>query len=595
MKGIKKYIIENFSNFTFFYSILRYRLLVVFALAIFGGLLDSLGLTMFLPLLQMADGGTTTDLGSLSFLTDALKAIGIELTVIKALVILVVVFLLKGMVMYFSGIYKVKTQQLLTKTIRMNIINGLTTYSFSRFVQTEQGKIQNIFLGEVLRLSNTYSNYVTMIQGAILIIVYMLFSFIVDWKFALLVCGGGVLSNLVFLKVNKLTKERSINISSVNNAFAGLLMQYVNNFKYLKATGKIYNYRDKLEKSIDDVQHENLKINLLINQIAAFREPLLIIVIALVIGIQVYFIESKISAIIVSLLFFYRALVSIVTVQSSYNLTVTNQGAINNINDFYLELQKNKETPKGIYFRGFKENIFFRNVSFSYDKNKILQDINLNIIKNQTVALVGESGSGKTTFANLLINLLKSDEGEILIDGIDLYSYDPQSFNSKIGYITQEPTIFNDTIYNNITFWDKKNDENLVKFYQVASAASLNSFISSTKDKEDTILGNSGINLSGGQRQRISIARELYKNIDILILDEATSALDSETELEIKNNLDSLHGKVTMLIIAHRLSTIKNADVIYVFKDGKIENFGNFEELKKKSSYFNNLTNLQGI
>lgn len=595
MHFIKKYIAQNFSNFTFFYSIVRGRLLIVVSLAILTGLLDSLGLTMFLPLLQMSDGSSNVDLGNLNFINDFLKYFNIELTVLKSLIILVIVFAVKGIIVYKSGIYRVLTQQILTKKIRLNIINEFPTYAYQKFVSTDQGKIQNIFLGEISRLSNTYTNYVTMIQGLILIVIYMLFSFIVDWKFALLVCVGGYLSNLIFDKINKLTKEKSVNISLVNNAFANTLMQYVSNFKYLKATGAILNYRKKVEESIDKVQQENLQISILNNKVSAFREPMLILIIAVVIGIQVYFFDARISLIMVSLLFFYRALIGIVNVQSSYNITISNQGAIDNIMDFHKEMIDNREVVGATDYNGFANKIEINDLSFSYGSTKILKNINLTIAKNSTIAFVGESGSGKTTLVNIIIKLLKAESGNILIDDIELDSYNQFSYQQKIGYISQEPTVFNDSIYNNITFWAPKTEENIKKFKAAVQRASIETFINTLAEKEDTLLGSNGINLSGGQRQRISIARELYKDVEILILDEATSALDSETERQIQESIDNLHGDTTILIIAHRLSTIRNADTIIQLNKGEIMAQGNFGELVEKSSLFKKMVLLQEL
>lgn len=595
MSFFKQYIAKNFSNFTFFYTIIRGRLLIVISLAILTGLLDSIGLTMFLPLLQMSDGNSNVDLGNLNFINDFLLFFNIELTIIKSLIILVLVFALKGFIVYKSGIYRVVTQQILTKKIRMNIINEFPTFSYQKFVSTDQGTIQNIFLGEIVRLSNTYTNYITMIQGAILIIIYMFFSFVVDWKFALLVCVGGYFSNLIFNRINKLTKEKSKNISLVNNSFANTLIQYVSNFKYLKATGEILRYREKVEESIEHVQYENLQISVLNNKVSAFREPLLIFIIAMVIAIQVYFFDARISLIMVSLLFFYRALIGIVNVQTSYNTTISNQGAIDNIMSFYNEMQNNKEKIGKKNYLGFINTIDVENLNFFYGKTKILDNITLSIPKNKTVAFVGESGSGKTTLVNLIIGLLKPESGNILIDEAELADYNQFTYQKKIGYISQEPTVFNDTIYNNITFWSPKTPENIEKFYEAINQASISEFIQALPEKEEAMLGNNGINLSGGQRQRISIARELFKNAEILILDEATSALDSETEKQIQESIENLQGDRTIIIIAHRLSTIKNADIIYQLDKGQLIAKGSFSEVIENSESFKRMVLLQEL
>lgn len=595
MQPIKNILKKNFSSLAYFYSILRSRLVVVILLSIVVGLLDSLGLTMFIPLLQLADGNGTVDLGKLSFITTGLEHIGITLTVGKALLFLVVIFLLKGFVVYRTSVYRILTQQRLTKKVRMSIVDLFPVFAYNQFVKTDIGKIQNIFLGEISRMTGTYTNYVSMMQGAIMIIVYMLFSFVVDWQFALLVCLGGLLSNVVFSRINKLTKEKSKNISKVNNSFSNILIQYVYNFKYLKATGKVVDYRTKVEKSIDNIQYESLQMGMLNSKVSAFREPLLIVIVVLVIAAQITFFEVKISAIIFSLLLFYRALTAVVGVQNSYNNALANQGAIDNIMSFLTELKQYAEKVGKKKFEGLQSAIVIRDVVFKYGETVILNKINLTIPKNKTVAFVGESGSGKTTLVNTVIKLLNVQSGEIVLDGVNINEYNQFTYQKKIGYISQEPTVFNDTIFNNITFWAEPTTENKVRFAEALKMASIHDFVETLKEKENTLLGNNGINLSGGQRQRISIARELYKEVEILILDEATSALDSETENEIQQNIDQLKGKYTVLIIAHRLATIKNADTIYLMDKGSITGQGSFEELIETSSRFKRMVALQEI
>lgn len=595
MIALKSFIKKYFSSFAYFYSILRSRMLVVIGLSIVVGLLDSLGLTMFLPLLQLADGGDAVDLGNLSFITTALNDMGVKLTIGKALAFLVIIFLVKGVVVYKASVYKILTAQHLNKQVRMSIVNFFPIFQYNQFVKTDIGKIQNIFLGEIMRLTITYNNYVAMVQGIVMIMVYMLFSFVVDWKFALLVCLGGAFSNLIFNKINKLTKEKSKNISEVGNAFSNILIQYVNNFKYLKATGKVIDYKNKVEKSIDDVQYENLQMGILNSKVTSFREPLLICIVVFVIFAQITFFEARIAAIMISLLFFYRALTSVVVVQNNFNSALANQGAIDNITSFHTELKNHSEIIGNRVFDRLNQSIEIRDAVFKYGDVKILNKINIILPKNNTIAFVGESGSGKTTLVNIIIKLLNLNSGAILVDGINITEYNQFTYQNRIGYISQEATIFNDTIFNNVTFWAEPTTANKERFKKAISMASITDFVEGLELKETTLLGNNGVNLSGGQRQRISIARELYKEVDILILDEATSALDSETENEIQQNIDALKGKYTVIVIAHRLATIKNADTIYLMDKGTITGSGNFIELTERSERFRRMVELQEI
>jgi subfamily B ATP-binding cassette protein MsbA len=187
------------------------------------------------------------------------------------------------------------------------------------------------------------------------------------------------------------------------------------------------------------------------------------------------------------------------------------------------------------------------------------------------------------------------DKGQMSIDGINREDLDIKTYQQKIGYITQDPVIFNDTVFNNVSFWSDPTIENKKRFENALTKASLYDYIQGLPEKEHTILGHNGINLSGGQKQRISIARELFKEIDILILDEATSALDSETEKIIQENIDHLKGQYTILIVAHRLSTIRNATRIVLMRDGEIAQIGNFQELSKSVPHFKRMVELQGL
>ena len=245
------------------------------------------------------------------------------------------------------------------------------------------------------------------------------------------------------------------------------------------------------------------------------------------------------------------------SVQQSWTAFLKYVGSINQYKLFSSELQDYKEDTTGETYQSFQNSISLQEVSFSYnDSSKVLNRISIEISKNKTIAFVGRSGSGKTTLVNLICGLLSPTEGMLFIDGIDMKTFNIDSFRKKIGFISQETVVFNDTLFNNITFWAEKNNATLQKFYNVIKKVDLLDFVEKTSLKEDVSLGDNGVVMSGGQRQRLSIARELYKEIDLLILDEATSALDSQTERFIQDSIEALKGQVTIVVIAHRLSIL---------------------------------------
>jgi subfamily B ATP-binding cassette protein MsbA len=318
-------------------------------------------------------------------------------------------------------------------------------------------------------------------------------------------------------------------------------------------------------------------------------------VVVVVVLIQVNYFGESIGVIVLSLLFFYRSLTFLMNVQTQWNAFLHATGSLENMTEFMNELQASQEKFGKKTLETFRKSIELRNVGFSYGAKEILRDFNLTINKNETIAFVGESGSGKTTLVNLVAGLMPIDHGVFTIDGVNAKEIDIRKYQRRIGYITQEPVIFSDSIYNNVTFWAEKTQANLDKFWLSLEKASIADFVRGVSGQEESLLGNNGILVSGGQKQRISIARELYKDIDILIMDEATSALDSETERVIQQNIDALKGKYTILIVAHRLATIKNADRVVLLSKGKIESIGTFDELKHSSRLFEKMVELQEI
>ena len=241
----------------------------------------------------------------------------------------------------------------------------------------------------------------------------------------------------------------------------------------------------------------------------------------------------------------------------------------------------------------FKSHISFEGVHFAYADRKVLNDISFHITKGSTVAMVGQSGGGKSTIADLLARFYDPAEGSISVDGEDIKGITISSLRKKMGIVTQESILFNDTIRQNISFG--KAEAPLEVIIAAAKVANAHEFIMGLEKGYDTIIGERGSKLSGGQKQRMSIARALLKNPEILILDEATSALDSESEKLVQDAILNLTKNRTTLVIAHRLSTIQNADLILVLKEGKIIQSGTHLELIKEAGVYKTLLEIQNL
>lgn len=560
------------------------------------GLLDGFGIVMFLPLLQMVDGSenvSSEELGNMGFITRGIEALGLTLGLSTVLLFMLLFFSLKGIARFVESFYRTGAQYYFLRKLRIEGINSLRDYAYKCFVNADSGRIQNSLSGEINRVANASNSYFMTLQCAVMAFVYGILALLANPEFAVMVMLGGLLSNILFKVINKKTVEASRKITWEGHDYQGMLIQKVAFFKYLKATGLVYEYSEKMEQLVKRIEINGKKIGVYGAILYASKEPVIMAVAIGVIFIQIYLLGQSLGLIILSLLFFYRALTYLMSLQTFYNNFLTNSGALENMRDFLNELQENKEKNLGSKLVKLSKEIRFDKISFAYSDKKILQNINLVISKNESVAVVGESGSGKTTLVNLITGLISNQTGKLTVDGNELNKMDVKAFQARIGYITQEPVVFSDSVFNNVTFWAGKNPETIKRFWEALEKAHIADFVRNLPEQDNTLLGTNGILVSGGQKQRISIARELYKDIDLLIMDEATSSLDSESEKIIQENIEALRGKVTLVIVAHRLATIKNVDRVVLLSKGEIVATDAFKDLVEKSPDFKRMVELQ--
>lgn len=581
--------------FQFYYGFLKGKVFIFLLLSIAVGFLDGIGLALFIPLLDSVNSaGSSPALGKLKFITDFISNLGFPLTITVLLYFMVIIFSVKGVVKFSQIYYQASLRQIFLKKVRYTLLKGLGSLSYFGFLRLDAGAIQNTLTTEVQKLYQGFAYFFQSFQSSAILTVYITMAFLANTQFAVFVAVGAGLSNLLYRQIYKRTKQASISLSTKGSDFNRLLIQCVHHFKYLKSTNFFTRYEKKLQIVIDQTEKLNKKIGVYGAITQSAKEPIILLVVVLVIQAQLKWFNVPFSSIMVSLLLFYRALSFLAAVQNSWQTFIQNIGSIHTVQGMIKELDENKEATGSVGFYELANGIQVQNLDFFFGEKKVLENISLQIPKNQTIAFVGESGSGKTTLANIVSGLLKSNPGEVMLDNISISLVNLATYREKIGYISQDPVIFNDTLYNNVTRWDNHTPENLDRFWKAIRLAHLEQFVNDLENREYSLLGDNGLLVSGGQKQRISIARELYKtDISILILDEATSALDSETEKIIQENIESLHGRYTIIVIAHRLSTIKTADSIIVLESGRIIGEGTFNSLLTSSPTFKRMVQLQ--
>ncbi|WP_439488446.1 ABC transporter ATP-binding protein [Algoriphagus sp.] len=595
---MKSVIDKYFRHFAFFYKYLGFRIVILVLLSFAVGLLDGFGLALFLPIFSMAADGddfsNVESLGDLKFLLEWVQNAGIDLTLGAIVTFMVCLFLLKAVFKFFDGFYKVKLQNIFLRRIRYQMVDGLSELDYKNFLKIDSGKVQNTLSGETIKITYGFLAYFNSVQHVVLLLVYLGLALLSNFQFAILVSIGGYFSNFIFRYLFKNTEKASIGLSKLGHNFHSYLVQAVHNFKYLKATDYFHQYRNRLKFIIDEIEFNQRKIGIYSAIMSSMREPIVLGVVVVIVFFQVNVLGGTLSSVLLSLLYFYRALNYIITLQGSWQGFISNYGGLLASVEMIAELKDGKEENVSKMVLKAIDEINLAGVSFSYSNGrKVLDEINLSIKPLTSHAFVGESGSGKTSLVNLLIGLLQPDEGIINVNGSNRKEVSLSGYRKRFGYITQEPVIFSDSLYNNITLWAERTPENLKRLMHAIQLANLKEFVSELKDGIETSLGDNGMLVSGGQKQRISIARELFKEVDVLIFDEATSALDSETEKSIQNNIDELMGKFTIIIIAHRLSTIRKADRISLMNKGKITMTGSFEELIQNSKQFKRMVELQ--
>tara|TARA_A100001035_G_scaffold34687_1_gene23208 strand:- start:3335 stop:5131 length:1797 start_codon:yes stop_codon:yes gene_type:complete len=595
-------IIRDFFRFLkIFQSFIGNGIYLSFFLTIIAGLAEGFGITLLLPIFQNISGSKEViNFGISHQVMNSLSSLGLTNSYERILILITLAFFTKGLFIFITFTYNSFLKGNLLKILKIKMFSGYSTMNYKYFLNNNIGELSNI-LNEQTNLSiRGFNNLYTVGLRAINCVIYLVFACSLAGVTGAYAIIGAFIILFLFRWLNKATKKISIKTAKANGKISQLSIESLQAFKYLKSTNQFNIYKKIINKETINLSKYQIQTGVYEAITSASREPISIFIIMIILLIQITFISKPIDSLLVALILFYRALISTLGVQGSWQRTQEYVGSLEVVINKIKNLYNNQEINGSKKIKNFNDSIEISDLFFKFSQNSkyLIKNLNIKIKAKQSIAFVGQSGSGKTTIANILCLLLEPSKGEILIDGIKTSEIDKNSWRNQIGYVSQETTIFNCTIAENISlmFGYSQNKDLFPQIKKVASKANIDSFIESLPMGYKTIVGEQGIKLSGGQKQRIFIARELYRKPKILILDEATSALDTISELAIQKSIDSLRGKITIIIIAHRISTIRNSDYLYVIDKGEIIEKGTFDSLSlKKDTFFNKLISSQKI
>ncbi len=596
-----KQIKDLFKYLILFQNFLGKSIYLIFIFSLVASVLEGFGILMVLPLFESIDQSQNQESTSQFVLIvyDLIEFVGMSASVTSVIIFILLVFILKGIVNFFAlGMIARFMGKLLLK-LKANLYENYSNMTYKYYTIKDTGQFINLINEQPNRAINAFQQITIMFGNLISFIILMFLAFSSAWDFALMALIFGLIIVILFVKLNSYVRSLSRITATENGILNKWMIQALQSFKYLNATNQMNLLKSRILKSINILTDNQIKTGVASAFTQSVREPVAVVFIMSLIFVQIVILNQEFEPIIVSIILFYRALGSMLGVQSFFQGTFQYIGSLELISSEFNDQIKNKNNDGNIELGKLHNSIELNKINFSYNESELVfKDLSIKFNANSSIAIVGDSGSGKSTIVNIISLLLEPNSGQLLIDGIDSKSIIHSSWKNQIGYVSQETVIFDDTIKNNISMWNSSNldDKQLQKkIKSTAKDANILDFIESLPNGFDTYVGDRGVQLSGGQRQRIFIARELFRNPSLLILDEATSSLDSVSEKEIQRSIDSLKGKITIIIIAHRLSTIKNVDKIFTVGNGSLIEEGTYLELINSDSYFRRITDLQKL
>ena len=502
--------------------------------------------------------------------------------------LLFLLYAAKNVFGYIASLIGGMVRNRVIRDIRNDMFAKSMRLKMNYYATHKEGDILSRFGGDVAEYEeNVLISLQTLSNAAVSLMLYLLMLLYMDVRLTLVVLLSMPLVGLVISRLSRRLKKRSRSIQDQGSHLLSLTEEAVKGLRIIKAFNAIEFSNDRFRRLNKEYTQGRIKMYRRIDAaspVSEFLGSVIVVAVLLVGTIMVVNGTSRMSAeMFVSFLMLF-----VLTLSPAKNLSTAvaqirrGRGCVERMKEFlYSEEEEKSNGIKEIESIG---DIVFSDVTMGYGEEVVLRGFNLEIRRGEMVALVGPSGGGKSTVAKLLLRYYDIEKGRISVDGEDVNEYTLESWRGRIGLVSQESLLFNDTVANNIAYGCREATQ--AEIEQAAMAANAHDFIVHLPEGYNTMVGDDGGLLSGGQRQRLCIARAILRNPDIIVLDEATSALDSESEMQVQKGIEGVAKNCTMLVIAHRLSTIRTADKIVYIENGKVVEAGSHDELMAKEGLY---------